>query len=264
MPSSTSDAGSSSSRWITVPAIIVILVWQLLSATAATTLLVILVLFISSSSISLSLMRRLRIYTSQTIQAEEKLDLIRDGDQLDLEDGTLEPHMLTLCKILSSELPDCVIFPRDTAAFKNSMNSYWAQQEREVSPACVLRPRDTRQLSAAVKTLKREYDEQKNRAGNNHAAGLFAIRSGGHSPIPGAASIKGGVMIDLRHFCEVTPSEDGLSVVIGSGARWMNVSQVLDEKGLAVVGGRNSAVGVGGLILGGQASPPFPTCLFKS
>lgn len=32
----------------------------------------------------------------------------------------------------------------------------------------------------------------------------------------------------------------------------MDVSKVLDEKGIAVVGGRNSAVGVGGLTLGGE------------
>ncbi len=59
-------------------------------------------------------------------------------------------------------------------------------------------------------------------------------------------------MVDLALFCEVTPSEDGSSVVIGAGAKWINVSRVLDEKGLIVVGGRNSAVGVGGLTLGGK------------
>jgi hypothetical protein len=53
-------------------------------------------------------------------------------------------------------------------------------------------------------------------------------------------------VIDLGLFCEVTPSEDGSSVAIGAGAKWRDVSKVLDEKGLAVVGGRNSAVGVGG------------------
>ena len=59
-------------------------------------------------------------------------------------------------------------------------------------------------------------------------------------------------MIDLGLFCEVTPSEDGASVAIGAGAKWMDVSKILDEEGLAVVGGRNSAVGVGGLTLGGK------------
>ena len=85
-----------------------------------------------------------------------------------------------------------------------------------------------------------------------NAEGLFAIRSGGHSPVSGAASIKGGVVIDLSLLCEVTPSKDGSNVVIGAGAKWIDVSKVLDDKGLAVVGGRNSAVGVGGLTLGGK------------
>ena len=62
-------------------------------------------------------------------------------------------------------------------------------------------------------------------------------------------------MIDLGLFCEVIVSEDGSSVIIGAGAKWMDVSRVLDEKGLAVVGGRNSAVGVGGLTLGGKLLP---------
>lgn len=114
-------------------------------------------------------------------------------------------------------------------------------------PACVVRPRNVQQLCTAVTILKRAFQ-----AGGKKAEGLFAIRSGGHSPVSGAASIEKGVVIDLGHFCEVTPSEDGSSVVIGAGAKWMDVSKVLDEKRLAVVGGRNSAVGVGGLTLGGK------------
>lgn len=104
----------------------------------------------------------------------------------------------------------------------------------------------------AVMVLKREYDEQQKQAGKNKGKGLFAIRSGGHSPVAGAASIEDGVMIDLSLLCEVVPSDDGLSVTVGAGARWKDVYKVLDEKGLAVVGGRNSAVGVGGLTLGGK------------
>lgn len=132
------------------------------------------------------------------------------------------------------------------------MNSYWAQQECEVVPACVVRPRDVQELSIATTILKREYDERRKQSGKDQPEGLFAIRGGGHSPIAGAASINGGVLIDLSLFKEVTPSEDGSSVVIGAGCKWMDVSKVLDERGLAVVGGRNSAVGVGGLTLGGK------------
>jgi hypothetical protein len=101
----------------------VIMASQLLSASAATTLLLI---------ISILIMRRLR--TSQTLPAAKK------PDHLDLTSRLPEPTMLS--KSLASALPDSVIFPHDAASFKQSMNSYWAQQEREVIPACVVRPRD--------------------------------------------------------------------------------------------------------------------------
>lgn len=111
-------------------------------------------------------------------------------------------------------------------------------------PACVVRPRDVQQLCTAVNLLRREHDERGKQAERKTAEqkgeGLFTIRSGGHSPVSGAASINGGIVIDLSLLCEVTPSEDGTTVVIGAGAKWMDVSKVLDEKGLAVVGGRNS------------------------
>jgi len=207
--------------------------FQLLSASAATTLLILISIFI---------VRRLR--TSQTLQAAKK------PDHLDLTSSSPEPTMLS--KSLASALPGSVIFPHDSAAFKQSMNSYWAQQECEVIPACVVRPRDVQQLCTAVTILKREYDDRGKQAGEEKVEGLFAIRSGGHSPVSSAASIKGGVVIDLGHFCEVRPSEDGSTTTIGAGAKWMDVSKVLDEKGLAVTGGRNSAVGVGGLTLGGK------------
>lgn len=156
-----------------------------------------------------------------------------------------------LSRNLKLALPDNVIFPHNVAAFKKSLDSYWAQQECEVIPICVVRPHDVQQLCTAVTILKEEYDKQRKELGNGNVEGLFAIRSGGHSPVPGAASIEGGAVLDLSLLCSVTPSEDGLSVAIGAGAKWMDVSKVLDEKNLAVVAGRNSAVGVGGLTLGG-------------
>ena len=45
-----------------------------------------------------------------------------------------------------------------------------------------------------------EYDNQGTLGFGGVAQGLFAIRSDGHSPIASAASIKGGVVIDLGCF----------------------------------------------------------------
>ncbi|KAL8705180.1 MAG: hypothetical protein Q9201_001680 [Fulgogasparrea decipioides] len=135
--------------------------------------------------------------------------------------------------------------------FVESIQSYWAIQERDIVPQCIVRPRTAEEVATAVAILKRDYDVRTN---HGEAPLLLAVRSGGHSPIPGAANISGGIVIDLRLLNEVVTSNDRSSVVIGTGARWSDVSKVLDREGLAVAGSRNSAVGVGGLTLGGGLS----------
>ena len=157
-----------------------------------------------------------------------------------------------LSQQLADALPDSTVSPPDPA-FWQLLDSYWAQQECQVVPCCFVKPRDLPELCAAVRIIKREYDEPQRRGYARLRHSLFAIRSGGHSPVPRAASIKGGVVIDLGCFNEVTVvNRNGEQVAImGSGAKWMDVSTTLEEQGLAVVGGRNSAVGVGGLTLGG-------------
>jgi FAD/FMN-containing dehydrogenase len=59
-------------------------------------------------------------------------------------------------------------------------------------------------------------------------------------------------MLDLSLINEVTPSEDGSSVTVGAGAYWTKVYSELEKRGLGVVGGRASPVGVGGSTLGGK------------
>lgn len=211
--------------------------FQLLSTASVTTLLL---------TICILIMRRLQ--TSLFPRAEKK------PDNSNLMSNSAEPTPTALSKRLASALPDNILLPHHGIAFKESMNSHWAQQESEVRPACIVRPNDVRQVCTAITILKEEYDERARQDGNKDAQGIFAVRGGGHSPVPGAATVRGGVVIDLSLLRQVTPSEDGSSVTVGAGAKWIDVSQALDKKGLAVVGGRNSAVGVGGLTLGGK--PP--------
>lgn len=82
----------------------------------------------------------------------------------------------------------------------------------------------------------------------------FTVKGGGHTAFPKGSSIAAGVTIDLAHLNEVTVADDRESIIVGPGARWGNVSSVLDLEGLAVVGGRVTDVGVSGLILGGGLS----------
>ena len=136
------------------------------------------------------------------------------------------------------------------------MNVYWDQKACEVSPACIVRPRNVWELAQAVKILKREFDIRNDRAKETkeELESIFAIRGGGHSAVAGASSIKGGVVIDLSLFNQVTPAEDRQSVVVGAGCKWIDTYSALGKEGLAVAGGRNSAVGVSGLTLGGGLS----------
>lgn len=82
----------------------------------------------------------------------------------------------------------------------------------------------------------------------------FAVRSGGHSPSPGAANIDQGVLIDLSKFNGVDYDAENNVANIGAGQKWENVYKQLDQFNVTVVGGRVLDVGVGGLILGGKSS----------
>jgi hypothetical protein len=217
------------------------MIFQLFSPPAITTIVIV------SLSIVVFAMRRL--------QASHGQSKARNSNE-PTSNRPLSEAAKRLVKNLSSALPDNIILPTNVEAFGKSMDTYWAKQECEVVPSCVIRPSTAHQLSTAITILKDEYNERKKNTQDNenvNATGLFAIRSGGHSPVAHAASIEDGVLIDMSHISDVIPSEDGSSVTIGSGARWGKVFEVLDAKHLAVAGGRNSAVGVGGLVLGGKS-----------
>lgn len=77
----------------------------------------------------------------------------------------------------------------------------------------------------------------------------FAIRSGGHSPSPGAANINEGVLIDLVNLNEVSYDASSSTVKVGAGNRWKAVYTALDPYNVTVVGGRVLDVGVGGFLL---------------
>ena len=133
--------------------------------------------------------------------------------------------------------------------FKSKMNIHWAQQAREHVPRCIISPKNAEQLSEAIKLLSKEYF---NRQSSTKHVGLFAIRSGGYGASPNASSIKGGILVDLSAINSVTISKKRDEVEVGTGANWAQVNETLDSAGLAIPGGRNGGVGVGGLTLGGM------------
>lgn len=82
----------------------------------------------------------------------------------------------------------------------------------------------------------------------------FAVKSGGHAAFAGASNIEGGVTLDLRKLNQIVVSADKKQTAVGAGNVWYDVYTKLQPMGLTVIGGRVSAIGVGGLTLGGGIS----------
>lgn len=109
-----------------------------------------------------------------------------------------------------------------------------------LSPQCVFAPSNAKDVSNALTILTRSQTK-------------FAVRSGGHMPVPGASSITDGVLISLSNLSTMIMNADN-TVTIGAGLRWRDVYRYVSSYGRGICGGRFGDVGVGGLLLGGGIS----------
>ncbi|KAJ6261345.1 Bifunctional solanapyrone synthase [Drechslerella dactyloides] len=114
---------------------------------------------------------------------------------------------------------------------------YWSQQSVG-SPSCVFSAKSIQDVAAAVKILHANKCE-------------YAIRSGGHNPIPGWSNTNGGVLLSTSAINDVTVDTARRTVKFGAGCRWRDVYTKLDAMGLGTMGARDNTVGVGGFLLGG-------------
>ncbi|TVY62856.1 Bifunctional solanapyrone synthase [Lachnellula suecica] len=148
------------------------------------------------------------------------------------------------CALLSHALPGGVSYP-NTTTYAASLTSYWSVQEESFSPSCIISPQNTKEVATAVGILSAQLPQY---------AVDFAIRGGGHTPFAGSANIDGGIVIDLRALNGVDVNAKQTIASVGAGAIWGEVYSKLDTLGLAVIGGRGSTIGVGGLTTGGGIS----------
>lgn len=116
-------------------------------------------------------------------------------------------------------------------------------------PNCIVQPRSAEEVSAIVRILTAS-DQQK--------PCRFAVRSGGHTPIPGANDIDDGVTVDLLYMNGTDYNADTEVASVWPAARWGSVYAALEPLGRMVAGGRGSTVGVGGFLLGGGISHHAP------
>ena len=133
-------------------------------------------------------------------------------------------------------------------AYNANIASYFDGKSR-LTPNCIVHPTTADEVSTTVKVLA--------------AASLlkpcqFAVRSGGHTPIPGANNVDEGVTIDLLHMNGTTYNDSSNIANILPAARWGSVYAALEPLGRMVAGGRGSTVGVGSFLLGGGISHYAP------
>ncbi len=123
--------------------------------------------------------------------------------------------------------------------------SYWSLQESNLQPSCIITPSVPHEAASAVQVLV-------SNPACEHVE--FAIKGRTHAPAGGFANNNGGVTIDMTGMSTVTVNDDHSLASVGAGASWLDVYAYLDPLGKSVAGGRNGAVGVGGLTLGGGIS----------
>ncbi|PMD56688.1 FAD binding domain-containing protein [Hyaloscypha bicolor E] len=143
------------------------------------------------------------------------------------------------CKALKLVYSTQVFFPGE-ANYTAENEHFWTPTDY-LSPTCVFTPKCTTDVSSAILIL-------------TGLKATFAVRGGGHMPIPGYANTIGGVLIGLTDLNEIQLSSDNSYVSVGPGRRWEEVYAYLEPYGLVALGGRVGIVGVPGLLLGGGIS----------
>jgi FAD/FMN-containing dehydrogenase len=131
----------------------------------------------------------------------------------------------TACSEIKTALKGKVSLPKE-AAYTKENKDYWHAGLAELMPACITFPSSPQDVATIVKVLNTRNDVP------------FAIKSGGHDPNPGHSSVKGGVLIALRHINGTIYDKASNTISLKPGGHWVDVMKVLDKEGVAMVAGR--------------------------
>ncbi|PLB53475.1 FAD dependent oxidoreductase [Aspergillus steynii IBT 23096] len=132
---------------------------------------------------------------------------------------------------------------RLTIDYHQDLKDYWSTACGDLRPTCIAAPSSAFEMSQIVKEL-------------HNFNTSFAVKSGGHMPNNGFASIQDGLLVSTKNLNDVVYNPDDRTAIIGPGLSWEEAQKGLDDvdAGRALVGGRLGGVGVGGYMLGGGLS----------
>ncbi|KAI1325886.1 hypothetical protein F5Y16DRAFT_411184 [Xylariaceae sp. FL0255] len=130
---------------------------------------------------------------------------------------------------------DLIAPGQNYSPFKN-----WSEAA-QLSPSCIFEPSDSQDVAGALAILVQD-------------GAKFAVRGGGHMPVPGASNINQGVLISMNSMNTTQLTHNNSIVQLGPGLTWLSAYQYLSDYDLMVAGGRFATVGVAGLLLGGGIS----------
>ncbi|KAG9192583.1 hypothetical protein G6011_11317 [Alternaria panax] len=145
------------------------------------------------------------------------------------------------CSSLKRIFGDAKVESREETAYSLAIGYFWSAQQKVARPYCVFKPEEALDVSTLVLLSRLTQCP-------------FAVRSGGHATFAGASNIDGGITVLFERMKQITLSKDKKIASIGPGNLWYDIYTTLAEDNLAVVGGRVSGVGIGGLTTGGGIS----------
>lgn len=164
------------------------------------------------------------------------------------------------CTEIKNTLAGKVLTPGLLAVkYDYETEQYWSTTLRQVDPACIVQPSSAEDVAAVVTVL------------NKYSTVPFAIRSGGHDPNVGHATVQDGVLITMTNLKGAEYDAEKNVAYVKPGGEWNDVIGDLEPHGVAIAGGRMGKicspptsiarltfnpglVGVGGLLLQGGLS----------
>ncbi|KAI5458333.1 hypothetical protein BGZ63DRAFT_515057 [Mariannaea sp. PMI_226] len=130
---------------------------------------------------------------------------------------------------------------QNEASYSAFNSGFWSLNQASVRPYCIFKPSSATDVSVVILLSRLTQCP-------------FAAKSGGHAAFAGASNIDGGITISFENLNSITLSSDKKTASIQPGNTWQTIYTQLAKSNLAVIGGRVSKIGIGGLTTGGGIS----------